>query len=265
MWNAICRKLFVFVIGTASLGLTCISPLDASAAGEEKPVVRLAHIADFEPFAVSKEGGSEGLAVDIIAAALERVGVKAVFIGEHQDRLEEMLSQGKIDGLAFLGINPERRQKFDFSKPYLITGGALFVRKSGEPTPDLKDLQGKTVATPEKGPLAGFIRKCCPEVKLLTDVKDYTETLKVVLEGRADAAALNTQSGAVLAKKLFPDKFTMPQKGFMEVPIGVGVGKGKQSDFIAKFDQGLNAILSDGTYDRILEKWGAPGATKPRK
>jgi hypothetical protein len=38
---------------------------------------------------------------------------------------------------------------------------------------------------------------------VLTEVKDYAETLQVVLDGKADAAALNTQSGAVVCWFLF--------------------------------------------------------------
>jgi len=101
------------------------------------------------------------------------------------------------------------------------------------------------------------------KVKMLTDVKDYTETLQAVLDGKADAAALNTQSGAVLAKQLFEGKFLLPQKGFLEVPIGIGVLKGKQEHFLNRFNEGLKAVLADGTYDKLVEKWGVPPATKP--
>jgi ABC-type amino acid transport substrate-binding protein len=225
----------------------------------------LAHIESFEPFAVAKAGKSEGLAVDIITEALSRVNIKVVFVGEHQDKLDELAAKGQVEGLAFLGINAERRKTYDFSDPYLISGGALFVPAGKPVSSDLKDLAGKTVATPLKGPLAGYIQEKFPGVKMLTEVKDYKETLQVVLDGKADAAALNTQSGAVLAKQLFPGKFLSPQKGFLEVPIGIGVPKGKQESFLGKFNEGLKSILADGTYDKLVGKWGVPAATKPSK
>ena len=64
-------------------------------------------------------------------------------------------------------------------------------------------------------------------MNVLTDVKDYEETLKAVLDGKADAAALNTQVGPVLARKFFPGKFTLPEKGFLEVPIGCKMCSGE--------------------------------------
>ena len=160
--------------------------------------------------------------------------------------------KGEVDGSAFLAINPERQETYDFSEPYLISGGALFVKSPNPPSFDLKAFEGKTVTTPKKGPLAGYIEKRFPKVKVLTDVKDYTETLQAVVDGKADAAALNTQAGSVLARQLFPGKFSMPEKGFLEVPIGVGVLRGKQGYLLTKFNEGLKIVLSDGTYDKLL-------------
>jgi len=233
-------------------------------ADEKKDTYKLVHIKSFKPFTVSKEGKSEGLAIDIITKALEKVNLKVVFIGEHQDKVQELLKEGQVDGSAFLGINSKRKKTYDFSHPYLMTGGALFIKSTNPPTADLKAFEGKTVATPKKGPLAGYIQKKFPKVTVLTKVKDYPETLKAVLDEKADAAALNTQAGAVLAKQLFPGKFSIPEKGFLEVPIGVSVLKGKNGYLLTKFNEGLKTILSDGTYDKLVEKWGVPGATKPR-
>ena len=230
---------------------------------EKKDMVRLVHIRSFEPFAKVKEGKSEGLAIDILTAIFAKANLKVVFIGEEQDKGEDLLFKGEAEGLAFFGINPARRNTFDFGDPYLISGGALFTKAPNPPCSDLKELEGKTVVTPLKGPLAEYIREKFPKVNLYTDVKDYQATLEAVLNGKADAAALNTQVGAVLAQNLFPGKFSLPSKGFLEVPIGVAVLKGKQDDLLIRFNEGLRAMLADGTYDKIITKWGVPASTKP--
>jgi len=232
-------------------------------AGDEKDSVTLVHIKSFKPFAVAKDGKSEGLAIDIITEALARVNIKVVFVGEHQDKVQELIFNEQVDGGAFLGMTSKRKKTYDFSEPYLMTGGALFVKSSNPPSSDLREFEGKTVATPKKGPLAGYIQKKFPKVNVLTAVKDYPETLKVVLEGKADAAALNFQVATVLAKQLFPGKFSLPEKAFLETPVGVGVPKGKRGYLLTKLNEGVKAIIADGTYDKILEKWGAPAATKP--
>jgi ABC-type amino acid transport substrate-binding protein len=226
---------------------------------------RLTHIESFEPFAVVGNGTSKGLTVDILTEALSRVGLKVVFAGQPQEKEQEVVLKGEADGLSFFAINAERKKSFDFSDPYLMTGGALFVKSPAPPCNSLKGLEGRTVATPLKGPLAGHIKKNFPGVKVFTDVKDYKSTLQAVLDGKADAAALNTQVGAVLARDSFPGRFSMPEKGFLEIPVGVAVAKGKHGDFLAKLNKGLKAIMVDGTYDRIIAKWGVPATTKPPK
>jgi ABC-type amino acid transport substrate-binding protein len=247
------------------LGLSLDVAWSQTSAGAGKATYRLTHIEPFEPFAVVKGGASEGLTVDILTEALSRAGIKVVFSGQPQEKEQEMVLKGEVDGLSFFAINAERKKSFDFSDPYLMTGGALFVKSPEPPCNSLKGLEGKTVATPLKGPLAGYIKKNFPGVKVFTDVNDYKSTLEMVLDGKADAAALNTQVGAVLVRGSFPGKFSMPEKGFLEIPIGVAVAKGKHGDFLAKFNNGLKAIMADGTYDRIMAKWGVPATTKPPK
>jgi ABC-type amino acid transport substrate-binding protein len=265
MKNKVSKKLSMLVLlPLVAMILGFVGP-ETGWTEDKEATFKLGHIKSFKPFAVAKETKSEGLAVDIVTEALARVNIKVVFVGEHQDKVQELLLKGQIDGIAFLGINPKRKKTYDFSNPYIITGGALFVKSPNPASYDMKQFEGKTVATPKKGPLAGYIQKKFPKVTVLTAVKDYPETLKVVLDGKADAAALNTQAGTVLAKQLFPGKFSLPEKGFLEVPIGVGVPKGKQSYLLTKFNEGLNEILADGTYDKIVKKWGVPGATKPSK
>jgi polar amino acid transport system substrate-binding protein len=245
------------------LVLLLAGPAWPQAAEPEKDTFRLSHIKSFEPFAIAKGDKSEGLSIDILTEALARVGLKAAFVGQDQDKEQESLAQGQVDGLTFFAINPERKKTYDFSDPYLMTGGALFVKSPNPPCSDLKELEGKVVATPLKGPLVGYIKEKYPKIAVYTDVKDYQATLQAVLDGKAYAAALNTQVGAVLAQKLFPGKFSLPDRGYQEIPIGVAVMKGKQGFLLKKFNEGLKAILSDGTYDRIIVKWGVPAATKP--
>jgi ABC-type amino acid transport substrate-binding protein len=256
----------VLLLGKLLLGtafLLFVGVLDSDAGSAHKNI-SLGHIESFKPFAVKEGDRSKGLAIDVVRAALTKVNIQVRFVPAVQAKIQELVKAGKIDGIVFLAINAKRKKVYDFSIPYLVSGGALFVKAPASASSDLKQFEGKTVATQKIGPLAGYIRKKFPSVKLLTSVKDYTETLKTVLEGKADAAALNTQAGTLLAKKLFPDKFSLPERGFLEVPIGVGVLKGTHQQFLAELNKGLKEIIADGTYDKILTKWEVPGTTKPK-
>jgi Bacterial extracellular solute-binding proteins, family 3 len=117
-----------------------------------------------------------------------------------------------------MAATPERRERLDFSATLLMSGGALYVR-SPDPTPEgLRALAGKTVVTPRTGPLAAFIQNTAPEVKLVV-AEDYETSLARLVSGEADAAALNYQTDALLAGRLYPGKLTVPRVMFLELPF----------------------------------------------
>lgn len=118
----------------------------------------------------------------------------------------------------------------------------------------LQALAGKTVVTPRTGPLAAFIQKTAPEVKLVV-TEDYETSLARVVGGDADAAALNYQTGALLAARLHPGKLTVPRTMFLELPFGAAVLKRQNAEFLSRFNSGLRAIRADGTWDRINKNW----------
>jgi ABC-type amino acid transport substrate-binding protein len=233
-------------------GLLSVLALTLHAGAAE--TVCLAHDDPFPPFALQKDGGSEGIIIDILQEALKRVNIQPVFIPAHMDKIQDLVKAEKADGLAFLGITADRQKLYDFSEPLLITGGALFVKAPQLSPSGLAEFEGRTVVTPLKGPLAGYIKNQFPKVNLVT-VEDYPEALKAVLEKKADAAALNPQVGIHLANQFFPGNFTYPKSVFLKVPLAVAVLKGTHAALLQKINEGLEKIKADGTYATITEKW----------
>ena len=80
--------------------------------------VRIAYAEVFPPFTELKDGK---------AAAL-RVGIDVQFVPVPFEEVQRTLEDGRADAVFPLTITPERLQSFDFSDPFLVTGGALFVR-----------------------------------------------------------------------------------------------------------------------------------------
>ena len=68
-------------------------------AGEK---VRLVHDDPFPPFAVYKDGRSEGIIIDILQEALKRVNIEPAFIPAHMDKTQDLVKAGDADGLALL-------------------------------------------------------------------------------------------------------------------------------------------------------------------
>lgn len=216
--------------------------------------IKVAHNRLLPPFAEVKDGKTAGLVVDIFRAAAERAGYEVEFFPVPLEQMEAALKDGRAIATIPTAITPERRQTMDFSDTLLMTGGSIYVR-AGETAPsDLRALAGKVVVTPRTGPLAAFIRKNAPEIKLEV-TEDYESSLDRLVKGTADAAALNIQAGAMIANKLYPGKVNVAKTMFLELPFAAAVVKGRSADFIAKLNAGLAAIRADGTFERINKSW----------
>jgi ABC-type amino acid transport substrate-binding protein len=215
--------------------------------------VHIAHPQTFPPFSEVSNGNSVGLAVDILRAAAARVGIAVEFVPVPFEQVQQTLEDGRAQAIFPLTITPERLLLFDFSDPLLITGGALFVRAPNVAPESLDALAGKIVVIPRTGPLAAFIRKAAPDVRLvLTD--NYEESLARLVEGEANAAALNP-AGARIAARLFPGQVTKSRSMFTELPFAVAVSKGSGAEFLGRLNAGLAAIRADGSWEQISNRW----------
>ncbi len=216
--------------------------------------VRIAYADVFPPFTYLKDGKAEGLAVESVHAAAAHAGIEVEFVAVPFEQVQRTLEDGRADAIFPLTITPERLSLFDFSDPFLITGGALFVRSPNSTPQGLGSLADKVVVTPRTGPLAAYIQKNAPEVKL-SITKDYEESFSRLVKGEADAAALGFHVGISIASRLYPGQVTLPKKMFTELPFAVAVAKGQRAQFLTQLNAGIAAIRADGTWKRINNPW----------
>ena len=207
--------------------------------------LRVAHAESFPPYAEARGGESHGMAVDLLRAAAAKAGLQIAFVIVPFEQLQRTLEDGRADAIFPTGITPERRKTMDFSAPLLSTGGSLYVRAPAEAPDQLSALDGKTVVTPRTGPLAAYIEKSAPGVKVVRTAS-YEESLAMLVEGKADAAALNSHVGGAIADKLYPGKVNVARRMFLEVPLAVAVAKGTRADVLERLNQGIAGVRAGG-------------------
>jgi polar amino acid transport system substrate-binding protein len=215
--------------------------------------IRITHNQPFPPLSELKNGQSEGLLIDVLRAASARVGLEIEFVPAPLEQMEQTLRDGRADAVL-TAMTPERLKVYDFSAPVLATGGAFFVRAPNPPPENLLAMSGKVLVTPKAGPLADLISRTAPAVKLSLTT-NYEQSFARVIDGSADAAALNFHAGAVIAARLYPDRITKPATMFQETKNAVAVPKGKLAEFLARLSHGLDAVRADGTWDEINKRW----------
>lgn len=208
----------------------------------------------FEPFGLLEQGKPAGLLIDLVAALFDHAGVPYEFVSMTLAETENALLGGRVDALAYKGITPERLKTMIFSAPLLISGGAIFTRAGAPNTGQPVALDGKTVVTPRKGPLWTNIETKHPTIRLL-DGDSYEGSFAALLDGRADAAALNLHAGIAIAKRLHPGRLELPTTPYAELPIAFAIATNGPRPLVEAIDAALPEIRANGTFQRLHDRW----------
>ena len=199
--------------------------------------------------------GYEGFDVDVATYVAKKLGYTEDQIewkeSKSADR-ETMLQRGDVDFIAATySITPERSEKVDFAGPYLLAHQDVLIRadddkiKSPEGLNDAKlcSVTGSTSAQNIKDKLA-------PKAQL-QNYPTYSACLTGLQNGAIDAL---TTDDSILAgyasQSQFKDKFKLG--GFKLTNENYGIGVKKGSDLKAKINDALEAMVSDGAWDKAV-------------
>ena len=176
---------------------------------EQELRVRVGYQEDFPPFVGSGPDGPRGLAVDILMTGLEKLGIDTEWVHLSLAGQIPALRNGDVDMLACLGVTAERQNEVVFGKPIIQTGGALFTLQE-RPT------ELARIVTPSAGPLVAATQAAYPTCSVV-EADNYPHALSLVIDGHADAAALNFHVGRRLAEREFAGRFAVPDTTFQTV------------------------------------------------
>lgn len=225
----------------------------------------------YAPVEFYKEGTKEpeGIDIDLCEAIAARMGLKdgCEFRNTAFDGIIPALKAKRFDIImSAMSDTPEREAEIDFVD-YFTAGTSILVRKGNpEGIHSLDDLCGKTIGvqkgtTQEK--VAGKQKQKCKakgsDLTVLTFDTD-PEAQQALKAGRTVADMNDFPVAAYVAKTTGDFEVVGEQIG--AGPYGIGVRK-EDTDLRDAIQRALKAVIADGTYDRILEKWNVTrGALK---
>lgn len=109
---------------------TVLSPFEALAqTGQDKKIYFSASEYDYPPFSVVTEGKADGFSVELLKAVANEMGLEIQFKVDQWDTIKKELELGQLDVLPLVGYSIERENYFDFTVPYIVMRGNIFVRK----------------------------------------------------------------------------------------------------------------------------------------
>jgi polar amino acid transport system substrate-binding protein len=256
-------------VGVIALALlTCV--LVAACGGDEEPggaagrgvelvdsgrLTTCTHL-PYRPFQFEQGGRIVGFDVEMLDLVAKQLGVRQEIIDTPFEGIQsgEDLNARKCDVAgAAMTITPARQMKIAFSAPYFDANQALLVRK-GSGIDSLDDLRGKTL-----GVLSGTTGKMYAQKRAgsagmqLKDYEDLALQLGSVKSGQI-AAAINDIPVLLDYAKQNDDVEVAAQ-----FETGEQYGFGMRKLTSEALEKVVNRVIarakSDGTYDRLYEKW----------
>jgi polar amino acid transport system substrate-binding protein len=203
----------------------------------------------------------QGMDPDLAQALAERMGLKSKVTNATFDAILPGLAAGKYDlGMSSFTDTKEREQTVDFVT-YFTAGTSFYVKASGGPAiTALADLCGHKVAV-EKGTTQADdsnaeSKKCKsagkPAVSVLT-FPDQNGANLAISSGRAEVGMADSPVAAYIVKKS-GGTFKLSGDAYGAAPYGIAVPKG--SGLAKPVLAALKSLIADGSYSKILKKWG---------
>ncbi len=200
-----------------------------------------------------------GFDVEIGQAVAEKLGVKAEFVEGKWDGLIAGLDADRYDTVINqVGITEARKEKYDFSDPYIVSKAVLIVKDDNTEIKSFEDLKGKKSAQSLSSNFGKIAEAAGAE---LVGTDGFDQSIQLVLTGRADAT-INDSLSFLDFKKQKPDA---PVKIAAEKSdadaSGIIVRKG-DPELVAAINKALADIKADGTYQKIADTYFGQDVSK---
>lgn len=247
-------------------------PADIQQAG----VIKVGTNAEYAPMEYQEGGKIVGVDPDIAAALGKQLGVEFKFTSGSFDGLISSLNSGRYDVAMSSITDTKARQEgldedgkklgpgVDFVD-YFTAGTAVYVAKGNpEKINSIEDLCGQTAAvqrgTTYEQALQAQSKSCTDDGKKKITIESFendTEAQTRVKSGGADAGVNDYPVAIDLARKADGgNAFEVVGEQVDAGPFGIAVNKDNK-ELTSALEAAVNAIIEDGTYKTILEKWGA--------
>ncbi|MGW0755284.1 ABC transporter substrate-binding protein [Streptomyces sp. NPDC002814] len=243
---------------------------------QDAGVIKAGTNAEYAPMEYQEGGKIVGVDPDIAAALGEKLGVEFQFTSGSFDGLITALNSGRYDvAMSSITDNKQRQEGLDDKGKklgpgvdfvdYFVAGTAVYVQK-GNPKNinSIEDLCGQTAAvqrgTTYEQALKDQSKKCTDGGKKAINIEPFendTEAQTRVKSGGAVAGVNDYPVAVDLARKAGGgNDFEVVGEQVDAGPFGIAVNKDNK-ELTAALEEAVNAIIEDGTYKKILEKWGA--------
>jgi polar amino acid transport system substrate-binding protein len=195
----------------------------------------------------------KGFDVDVVAAICERINCVPNWVTTAWDGIFPALANGEFDMVVSgVTITEERDKIVDFSDPYIIVQQGILMRVSdkGATIDDFKS--GAMKLASQNGTTNAALGEELVGRDNLALFDSFNNAVIAVQNGDVDGVIIDSTSAAAYEQE-FAGELAVGITGLSSDPLGLVFqeGDGMQDDF----NEGLAAIIADGTLQELTIKW----------
>ncbi len=260
--SVICMKKLLFL---STLFLVISIPFHVHAENTNN-IYQSATEYDYPPFSVTSSGEANGFSVDLLKAVAQEMGFEIKFKIDDWATLKQELADGKLDVLPLVGYTEERDEVFDFSVPYIIMHGNIFIRTDNTSISTESDLYGKEIIVMQGDNAHEYAERMGFSDHIIT-TKTYQEAFELLASGKHDAVLAQSLVGTQLISELGLSNITAAMEfdsdgetlittnlsGF-EQKFCFAVKEGDK-ELLSMLNEGLAIVSANGTFNELYIKW----------
>ncbi|MBF8778461.1 cystine ABC transporter substrate-binding protein [Pseudomonas fulva] len=230
---------------------------------QEKGQINVGLEGTYPPFSFMDEDGKlAGFEVELAGLIAQKLGVQAKIQPTKWDGILAALESRRLDIVVNqVTISEERQKKYDFSKPYTVSGIQALVLKSKADALNIRsatDLAGKKVGVGLGTNYEQWVRQQVPTADIRT-YEDDPSKFADLRNGRIDAILIDRLAALEYAQKA--KDTTLAGEAFSRLESGVALRKG-EPELLAAIDQAIDTLKADGILTRLSEKYFGADVTK---
>lgn len=212
----------------------------------------------YKPYTfIDEEGELTGFDVDVWTEIGARLETTVSFQTSEFSGLFGMLDTGKITSIANqITVTDERKEKYDFSSPYVFYGAQLVVASDNETIMNLESLKGKKVGVSLGSNYEQIIKSFDTEneVEVIT-YESYLGSLQDVAVGRIDAVLNDRLAGLTMINESGLDIKFGGEPVEMLYNAFPFVQSDENSKLLVEVNMAIEEMRADGTLEEISKKW----------
>ncbi|MGS0895355.1 ABC transporter substrate-binding protein [Burkholderia stagnalis] len=243
--------------------LVLAGAVSGAAVAKDWSTIRFGVDASYPPFeSKAADGKLVGFDIDVGNELCRRLNAKCVWIENAFDGMIPGLKARKFDGvLSTMSMTPARVRQIAFSVKLFHVPTRLVARKGANIAPTAGSLAGKSVGV-EQGSMQETYAKThwgTQGVKIVS-YADQDQVYADLLAGRLDASlqnAVQAERGFLNTPRGAPYAFAganLDDRAIFGPGTGIGLRK-EDADLKAKLDAAIAAMIKDGTYKRIADRY----------